>query len=284
MEVDSSVNSTAASTCPGVKLLKYERETNLLTILSECRSKVIVQREEEYRCSPTTKEKAATLTRIFGSFEPPSSPPVEPSAAATVELTTALSARAKRQDQDCYNNPSGTDLAILIDASDSVGSTVFYQSVRDVATLTENICNDFTCGAPQIRVAVVTFASSPVSVFDLTYSAANHHSRQDIIDSILTTHYTNGDTAIRSALEHVRDNIFSASHDMRRFSTKKLMVLTDGNYNIGEDPKDVAKELHERKGFDQVDVFALGIGRTTSFETGQQLNHFRDFVSKCFHC
>ena len=50
MEVDSSLNSTAASTCPGVNLLKYERETNLSTVLSECHSKVIVQREEEYRC------------------------------------------------------------------------------------------------------------------------------------------------------------------------------------------------------------------------------------------
>ncbi len=65
-------------------------------------------------------------------------------------------------------------------------------------------------------------------MFDLAYSAANHHNRQDIIDSILTTHYTSGSTATRSALEHVRDNIFSASHDMRRHSKKKLIVLTDG--------------------------------------------------------
>ncbi|XP_062508760.1 complement C2-like [Corticium candelabrum] len=284
MEVDSSLNSTAASTCPGVNLLKYERETNLSTVLSECHSKVIVQREEEYRCPPTTKEKAAALTRIFGSFgpPPPPPPPVEPSAAATVELTTALPAKAKRQAQDCYNEPRGTDLAILIDASGSVGSTVFYQSVKDVATLIENTCNDFTCGAPQIRVAVVTFASSPVTVFDFAYSAANHHSRQDIIDSILTTHYTDGGTATRSALEHVRDNIFSASHGMRRFSTKKLMVLTDGNYNSGGDPKDVARSLHERKFFDQVDVFALGIGddQAISFENVQKLNHFRGFDSK----
>ena len=49
-EVDNSLNSTAASACPGVRLQTYERTTNLSTILSECRSKVIVQTEEEYRC------------------------------------------------------------------------------------------------------------------------------------------------------------------------------------------------------------------------------------------
>ena len=131
---------------------------------------------------------------------------------------------------------------------------------RSGATLIENTCNDFTCNAAQIRVAVVTFASSPVPVFDVAYSAANHHSRQDIVDDILTTHYTNGGTATRSAVEHVRDNIFSASHGMRRHSKKNLLVLTDGNHNGGQDPKDVAKSLHERPGSDQVDVFALGIG------------------------
>ena len=50
IEVDGSLNSTAASACPGVRLQTYERTTNLSTILSECRSKVIVQTEEEYRC------------------------------------------------------------------------------------------------------------------------------------------------------------------------------------------------------------------------------------------
>ena len=49
-EVDGSLNSTAASACPGVRLQTYERTTNLSTILSECHSKVIVQTEEEYRC------------------------------------------------------------------------------------------------------------------------------------------------------------------------------------------------------------------------------------------
>ncbi|XP_062508529.1 integrin alpha-X-like [Corticium candelabrum] len=273
-EVDGSLNSTAASACPGVRLQTYERTTNLSTILSECRSKVIVQTEEEYRCPPTTKEKAAALTRIFGSFGPPPPPVVQPSAAAaTVEPTTALPVRAKRQ--ECYYNDA-IDLAILIDASGSVGSPNFYKSVEDVATLIENTCNDFKCGSPQIRVAVVTFASSPVTVFDLAYSAANHHNRQDIIDSILTTHYTNGGTATRSALEHVRDNIFSASHGMRRHSKKKLMVLTDGNHNGGQDPKDVAESLHERPGSDQVDVFALGIGSGISFQNVKNLNHASD--------
>ncbi len=196
---------------------------------------------------------------------------------ATEGPTSALPLREKRQAPECYYNDA-IDLVILIDASGSITSTKFYPAVRSVAKLIENTCNDFTCGGPQIRVAVVTFASSPVTVFDLAYSAANHHSRQDIIDDILTTHYTNGGTATRSALEHVRDNIFSASHGMRRHSKKKLLVLTDGNHNGGQDPKDVAKSLHERPGSDQVDVFALGIGNGISHENLKNLNHASDLT------
>ena len=119
----------------------------------------------------------------------------------------------------------------------------------------------------------MTFESSPVTVFDFAYSAANHHSRQDIVDSIKTTAYTGGSTGTRPALQHVGNNIFSIANGMREHSKKKLMVLTDGNYNIGGDPRDVAKSLHERPGANQVDVFALRIGSRLSNQNLQDLIH-----------
>ena len=123
----------------------------------------------------------------------------------------------------------------------------------------------------------MTFASSHVTVFDFAYSAANHHSRQDIVDSIKTTAYTGGGTGTRPALQHVGDNIFSIANGMRQHSKKKLMVLTDGNYNIGGDPKDVARSLYEQPGANQVDVFALGIGSGISTEKLKDLIHVSDF-------
>ena len=54
------------------------------------------------------------------------------------------------------------------------------------------------------------------------------------------------------------------------------MVLTDGNYNIGGDPKDVARSLHKRLGADQVDVFALGIGSGISSRNLKDLVHVKD--------
>ena len=50
IDVHGSINSTAARACLGLRLQKYERETNLSAIPSECRSNVKVQTEQQYRC------------------------------------------------------------------------------------------------------------------------------------------------------------------------------------------------------------------------------------------
>ena len=50
IDVNSSVNSTAAIHCPGEQLLKYERRTNLFSVPSECRSGVRIDAEQQYRC------------------------------------------------------------------------------------------------------------------------------------------------------------------------------------------------------------------------------------------
>ena len=53
IDVDGSINSTAARACPGIRLQKYKRKTDLSTVSSECRSDVKVQTEQQYRCEYT---------------------------------------------------------------------------------------------------------------------------------------------------------------------------------------------------------------------------------------
>lgn len=162
-----------------------------------------------------------------------------------------------------------------MDASGSVGAKNFNSTINDVASLVEHTCNGFTCGTPEIQFALVTFDNSPVTVFDFNYSASNHHSRRDIVDSILTTNYTGGNTGTRAALLHISNAIFNESHGMRKNSTKKLLILTDGKHNVGGNPQEVAESLHQRPGKESIDVFAIGIGRKLTYHRLRSLVHIK---------
>ena len=49
---------------------------------------------------------------------------------------------------------------------------------------------------------------------------------------------------------------------MRLHSKNKILLLTDGNFNIGGDPKDVAEQMYQCKGAMKISIYALGIGNS----------------------
>ena len=226
----------------------------------------------------TPAEKVTVVAKeVFGRLGLPASnsPRVQPLAGATEKPMTPSPRRAKRH-TECQDM---VDLAILMDSSGSISRSDFSQAVSDMTTLIHYTCNDFSCNnGPRIRLAMVTFSSHAITVFNFNRSAQFTTLREMITAINETgTRYIGGGTATAAAIKYVRDNIFDTRYGMRPSSTRRLLVVTDGKSNVGRDPVAKAAKLHAAK---NVDIYALGIGNKISQDNIMELLNLSDNTRK----
>ena len=173
------------------------------------------------------------------------------------------------------------DIALVLDASGSIGSANYKRAVENVATLMGMLCYQWPeLDEPSdVRLALVVYSSHVQTVFDFAMSREMHTNSSAIRDSILKARGSwpcmGASTATGPALRRCYDEIFTEENGMRRDSKKRILLITDGMSNRGEPPVPIATQLHHQR---EVDVFPVGVGTNVNLRemNGMKLFHDKD--------
>ncbi|KAM8841502.1 collagen alpha-1(XIV) chain isoform 2-T2 [Spinachia spinachia] len=137
------------------------------------------------------------------------------------------------------------DLVFLVDGSWSIGDDNFLKIIRflySTAGALDRIGPDGT------QVAIAQFSDDARTEFKLN----SHSDKERLLDAINRISYKGGNTKTGRAIQHVKENIFTAEGGVRRGIPNVLVVLTDGRSQ--DDVNKVSKEM-QMEGFI---VFAIG--------------------------
>ncbi|KAL6100252.1 col14a1 [Pungitius sinensis] len=137
------------------------------------------------------------------------------------------------------------DLVFLVDGSWSIGDDNFLKIIRflySTAGALDRIGPDGT------QVAIAQFSDDARTEFKLN----SHSDKERLLDAINRIAYKGGNTKTGRAIQHVKENIFTAEGGVRRGIPNVLVVLTDGRSQ--DDVNKVSKEM-QMEGYI---VFAIG--------------------------
>uniref|UniRef100_A0A667XN69 Collagen type XIV alpha 1 chain n=1 Tax=Myripristis murdjan TaxID=586833 RepID=A0A667XN69_9TELE len=137
------------------------------------------------------------------------------------------------------------DLVFLVDGSWSIGDDNFLKIIGflySTAGALDQIGPDGT------QVAIAQFSDDARTEFKLN----SYNDKQRLLDAINRISYKGGNTKTGRAIQHVKENIFTAEGGMRRGIPRVLVVLTDGRSQ--DDVNKVSKEM-QMEGYI---VFAIG--------------------------
>ncbi|XP_077403873.1 collagen alpha-1(XIV) chain-like isoform X2 [Vanacampus margaritifer] len=137
------------------------------------------------------------------------------------------------------------DLAFLVDGSWSIGDVNFLKIIGflfSTAGALDQIGPDGT------QVAIAQFSDDTRTEFALNA----YDDKERLLDAINKISYKGGNTKTGRAIQHMKDNIFTAEGGVRRGVPRVLVVLTDGRSQ--DDVNKVSKEM-QMEGFI---VFAIG--------------------------
>jgi len=150
------------------------------------------------------------------------------------------------------------DIAFLIDASGSIGSTDYEKSKQFVADVLES----FTIDTDAVRVAVTRF-SSRVNTEVYFRDQYNKVTLQQMITDL---DYDSHGTNTGAGLEHLRTAVFTEGNGMRPASAKIAIIQTDGKSNQPALTIEAAERLRD----EGVTLFAIGVGSNFRVD---ELNH-----------
>ncbi|XP_062514378.1 uncharacterized protein LOC134189993 [Corticium candelabrum] len=167
--------------------------------------------------------------------------------------------------------PPDRDIVIVVDSSGSIGSKKFQTALQDLGRLIPYLCGlqpAVITRCRSVRLALVTYGSEPRLVFDLDHSKVNHtyqhRVQNDIVDLPRYLLSLDGSTATGDALQFVGDRVLQRQHGMRSYSSRTILLLTDGKSNRGENPVEVANTMYGN--YTNLAIVALGIGDRIDYE------------------
>ena len=166
-------------------------------------------------------------------------------------------------DAEEVESTNARDIALVLDASSSIGRSNYMAMVENLATLFGRLCRSIPTNehSSDVRLALVVFSSAVKKVFDFRASSIMHSNATAVRDSIMRAQdfwpCMGGATAMGPALKECLTHVFTVENGMRRNSMKRVLLVTDGKANVGVKPLTIAKKLHRHK---NVDVFPVGIG------------------------
>jgi len=144
------------------------------------------------------------------------------------------------------------DMAFLIDASGSIGSSDYVTSKQFVA----DILDAFTIDTNAVRVAVTTFSSN---VNTYVYFE-DQNSKASLQQTIMNLPYDARWTKTGLGLDHLRTDVFANHTGMRPASAKIAIIQTDGKSQDTTWTLQAAQNLREVG----VTLFAIGVGSNTN--------------------
>lgn len=137
------------------------------------------------------------------------------------------------------------DLVFLVDGSWSIGDDNFLKIIRFLYSTSGALDQ---IGPDGTQVAIVQFSDDARTEFKLN----SYSDKERLLDAINKITYKGGNTKTGRAIQHVKENIFTAEGGVRRGIPKVLVVLTDGRSQ--DDVNKVSKEM-QMEGYI---VFAIG--------------------------
>ena len=149
-----------------------------------------------------------------------------------------------------------TDLAFMVDSSESVGEDGFQESKNFLWAVIRN----FEISKNETRVGVIRYSTQATMIFDFQFSADNNILLlKETIDNIP---YAEGGTKTERALQLALMDLFSAKGGSRAEVPKILVVMTDGK---SENALGVARASMALKD-NHVTIVAVGIGEEVDME------------------
>ncbi|KAM9385496.1 collagen alpha-1(XIV) chain [Pholidichthys leucotaenia] len=197
---------------------------------------------------PNTQYKISVVAQLQDGTEGPAVTTTEktlpvPTPAPTKPPTTTPLPTIPAAKEVC--RAARADLVFLVDGSWSIGDENFQKIIRflySTAGALDRIGPDGT------QVAIVQFSDDARTEFKLI----SYSNKERLLEAINRISYKGGNTKTGRAIQHVKENIFTAEGGMRRGVPKVLVVLTDGRSQ--DDVNKVSKEL-QMEGYI---VFAIG--------------------------
>ncbi|XP_067940078.1 collagen alpha-6(VI) chain-like [Watersipora subatra] len=139
------------------------------------------------------------------------------------------------------------DIAFIVDASGSVGSTEWTQALN----FAKNVVGQYDIGPSKTRVALMEFSGAPSIQFDFN----KYTNKVDVLNAIPKAKKSGGGTATSLALDLARTTLLQPGRGMRPGVPNILFVITDGRSNSETATKQSAALLHNKG----VTVFAVGV-------------------------
>uniref|UniRef100_A0A3Q2CA21 Collagen type XIV alpha 1 chain n=1 Tax=Cyprinodon variegatus TaxID=28743 RepID=A0A3Q2CA21_CYPVA len=137
------------------------------------------------------------------------------------------------------------DLVFLVDGSWSIGDENFLKIIRFLYSTVGALDR---IGPDGTQVAIAQFSDDARTEFKLN----SYSDKERLLDAINRISYKGGNTKTGRAIQHVKENIFTAEGGVRRGIPNVLVVLTDGRSQ--DDVNKVSKEM-QMAGYI---VFAIG--------------------------
>uniref|UniRef100_A0A671TQ80 Collagen type XIV alpha 1 chain n=1 Tax=Sparus aurata TaxID=8175 RepID=A0A671TQ80_SPAAU len=182
---------------------------------------------------PNTQYKISVYAQLLDGTEGPAVTPPTTTPLPTIPPAKEVCKAAK------------ADLVFLIDGSWSIGDDNFLKIIRFLYSTTGALDR---IGPDGTQVAIVQFSDDARTEFKLN----SYNDKERLLDAINKISYKGGNTKTGRAIQHVKENIFTAAAGLRRGIPNVLVVLTDGRSQ--DDVNKVSKEM-QMAGYI---VFALG--------------------------
>ncbi|XP_036948671.1 collagen alpha-1(XIV) chain isoform X7 [Acanthopagrus latus] len=197
---------------------------------------------------PNTQYKISVYAQLLDGTEGPGVSATErtlpvPTPAPTKPPTTTPLPTIPPAKEVC--KAAKADLVFLIDGSWSIGDDNFLKIIRFLYSTTGALDR---IGPDGTQVAIVQFSDDARTEFKLN----SYNDKERLLDAINKISYKGGNTKTGRAIQHVKENIFTAAAGLRRGIPNVLVVLTDGRSQ--DDVNKVSKEM-QMAGYI---VFALG--------------------------
>ncbi|XP_075450269.1 integrin alpha-E isoform X1 [Ascaphus truei] len=172
----------------------------------------------------------------------------------------------EEEEEEEEDEESGTELAIVLDGSGSISPEDFQRAKMFISKMMSMFWEKcFEC-----EFAVVQYGDEIRTEFDLRDSQNSEAALQKVQE----IKQLGNVTKTASALQHVLDSIFHESHGSKKGTTKKILVLTDGEIFL--DPLNLTTVIHSPK-MKNIERFVIGVG--DAFNKPQALNELKLIAS-----
>ncbi|XP_076610393.1 collagen alpha-1(XIV) chain isoform X2 [Chaetodon auriga] len=197
---------------------------------------------------PNTQYKMSVYAQLLDGTEGPAVVVTEktlpiPTPAPTKPPTTTPLPTIPAAKEVC--KAAKADLVFLVDGSWSIGDENFLKIIRFLYSTTGALDR---IGPDGTQVAIAQFSDDARTEFKLN----SYSDKERLLDAINKISYKGGNTKTGRAIQHVKENIFTAEGGVRRGIPNVLVVLTDGRSQ--DDVNKVSKEM-QMEGYI---VFAIG--------------------------